>query len=94
MRWLDDIIDSTDMSLSKLLEIVKDGILVCCGPWGCIELDMTERLNNIIIKVLCLLEISPQLPISATNFVYILHACMLSCFSHVRLFAILRTVAH
>ena len=24
MRWLDDVIDSMDMSLSKLLEIVKD----------------------------------------------------------------------
>ena len=24
MRWLDDIIDSIDMSLSKLQEIVKD----------------------------------------------------------------------
>ena len=24
MNWLDDIIDSMDMSLSKLLEIVKD----------------------------------------------------------------------
>ena len=24
MRWLDSIIDSTDMSLNKLLEMVKD----------------------------------------------------------------------
>ena len=22
------------------------GSLVCCGPWGYMELDMTERLNN------------------------------------------------
>ena len=21
------------------------GILACCNPWGCKELDMTERLN-------------------------------------------------
>ena len=22
------------------------GSLVCCSPWGCRELDMTEQLNN------------------------------------------------
>ena len=22
------------------------GSLVCCSPWGCKELDMTERLNR------------------------------------------------
>ena len=22
------------------------GSLTCCSPWGCKELDMTERLNN------------------------------------------------
>ena len=42
MRWLDGITDSMDMSLSKLREILKDkGSLVCCGPWGHKELDMT-----------------------------------------------------
>ena len=47
MRWLDGIMDSMDMSLSKLREIVKDrGSLVCCSLWGLKELDMTERLNN------------------------------------------------
>ena len=43
MRWLDGITDSTDMSLSKLWEMVKDrGSLVCCSPWGHKELDTTE----------------------------------------------------
>ena len=46
MRWLDDIIDSMDMSLSKLWEFGNgQGSLECCSPWGCKELDMTERLN-------------------------------------------------
>ena len=22
--------------------------LVCCSPWGCKELDMTQQLNNVI----------------------------------------------
>ena len=48
MRWLDGIMDSMDMSLSKLWEMVKDrkACVVCCSPWYCKELDMTERLKN------------------------------------------------
>ena len=38
---MDGIIDSMDVSLSKL-----QGSLVCCSPWGHKELDTTERLNN------------------------------------------------
>ena len=46
MRWLDGITDSTDMSLSKLWEIMKgQGSLVCCSPWGHKESDVTEWLN-------------------------------------------------
>ena len=45
MRWLDDIIDSMNMSLSKLQEIVKDR-----GAWhspqGHKESDRVEQLNN------------------------------------------------
>ena len=44
MRWLDSIIDSMDMSLSKLQEIVT-GSLACCSPWGHKESDTIEKLN-------------------------------------------------
>ena len=42
---MDDTIDLTDMSLSKLWEIVKDGEAWSVA-WGCKELDRTEQLNN------------------------------------------------
>ena len=47
MRWLDSIIDSMDMSLSKFQEMVKvRESWCCCSPWGHKESDMNERLNK------------------------------------------------
>ena len=42
MRQLDGISDSMDRSLSKDQKSEGQGSLVCCSPWSCKELDVTE----------------------------------------------------
>ena len=46
MRWLDGITDSMAVGLEQAPGVGDGhGGLACCSPWGCKELDMTERLN-------------------------------------------------
>ena len=50
MRWLDGITDSTDMSLSKLREIVKDREALHDVVHGPQRVSKTLQLNNNNIK--------------------------------------------
>ena len=49
MRWLDGIMNSMGLNLSKFQDITK-GSLVCCSPWGCKELCLETEQNNLFVE--------------------------------------------
>ena len=48
MRWLDGMADSVDIFEQAPGVGNGQGSLMCCSPWGCKQLDMTEWLNWIV----------------------------------------------
>ena len=54
MRWLDSITDSVNRVEQALGDSGGQGSLACYSPWGCKELQTTERLNdNKLLRSAC-----------------------------------------
>ena len=61
MTWLDVIINSMDMSFSKLQELGGQGGPMCCSPWGCNELIQLSNWTELIPGKLYILRTNPKI---------------------------------
>ena len=102
--WLDVIANSMDIE-HALGDGEGQGSLACCGPWGCKQLDMNERLNNdsnnnpmtqISFLVVCPGEMKGYVHTKTRTWRFTAGEFVSSVqlFSCVQLFATSRTAAH
>ena len=89
MKWLDDLIDSRDMSLNKVWDMVKDREVWCAAVHGVTESDTTEQQQQqpwiLYCKFSFSLKFIPHLQINAQGVLSVVCRAgnKLSCQRHV-----------